>query len=67
MTYYGGKDFYLNRIELYLYPFTVNVIPYEQMLLASVVQEDTFYLDILLYKSYVRIYLPATKSVLQAE
>ena len=67
MTYYSGKIFYLNGMKLYFYALIVNAIPYRQTVLASVVQQDTSYLDISLSKSSARIYLPAIKSVLQAE
>ena len=67
MIYYCGKNSYLDGAELHFYAPTVNVIPYGQTLPAFVVQEDTSYLDISLYKSSARTYLPATKSLLQAE
>ena len=67
MTYYGMKNFYIDGIKVHFYALTVNAISYGQMLLAFLVQENTFYLDILLYKRSARIYLSATKSILQVE
>ena len=64
MICYGGKNSYHDGIELHFCTLFVNAIPYGQTVLAFVIQEDTFYLVILLYKCSARIYLPITKSVL---
>ena len=67
MTYCSGKNFYLDGMELQFNILIGIAIYYRQTRLAFVVQEDTFYLGILLYKSSARIYLPVTKSVLQVK
>ncbi len=54
-------------MELHSDIFITNVIDDRQRPPAFVVQIDTSYLAILPYKSSARIYLPVTKSVLQAK
>ncbi len=67
MTFCSEKNFCLDRIELHSYVLIVKAIYYGQIHSAFVVKEDIFYLDILLYKSFARIYLSVTKSVFQAK
>ena len=51
MTCSGGKIFCINGIELHFYALIANAIHYHQTRPAFVVQEDTSYLGILLYKT----------------
>ena len=65
--FYSGKNFFPNGMESHFYALTANAILYGQMHLAFVVQGDIFYLGIILYKSFAKIYLLATKSVFQTK
>ena len=67
MTSFDGKNFFLNGIVLYYYAPIANAILYKLIHLAFVVLKDTFYLSIILYKSFARTCLFATKSIFQAE
>ncbi len=67
MTYFGGKNFYLDRIELHSYILIANSIHYGQMRPAFVVKKDAFYLGIFIYRSSAGIYLSVRKSVLQTK
>ena len=67
MISFGGKNFFLNGMELHCYALNANAILYGLMHPAFAGQEDTFFLSIVPYKGLARTCLPATKSVLQAE
>ena len=67
MTYCAKKNVCLDGIELHFYVFLTIAIHYWQTRPDFVIIEDNSYLDILLYKSSVKIYLPVTKSVFQAK
>lgn len=67
MIYFNGKNSCLNRMVLHFYAFIANAIYYEQMHPVFVVQEGISYLRILLYTNFAKIYLLATKSLLQVK
>ena len=67
MTSLGGKNVFFDGIESHCYALIASAILYGLIRPAFPVLVDTFYLSIILYKSFARTYLLATKSVFQAE
>lgn len=64
MTYFKKKNSLFNRIDAHFYALTIHAFHYGQTHTNFEAQKGIFSLNVTLFKSFAKIYLPATKFVL---